>query len=259
MRQGFIALFLICAEVAVANANDMSISFIGGVPHVQEERDVAMVSEHLRFRLFPGETTPLPEGVTCHPDEETEFPSTDPDDPRPWNCRLMRYYNGVRLEEPEWYLHRYQGLHAELTYTFRNQGEQARNLEIGLPWENNQLMLGLDWEDWGVDSDEDGVVDSCQRILESPADERDGWTATVELAYGAPQTEQRLSMGDSPTDFCDRADLFGILVEEVEEGNEEAAALLEQLRYHEDSRYPSNVPEVFAGCLELVRARAVDE
>lgn len=409
MREGLIAVFLVCALASEVNANDVSISFIGGVPHIQEEDDVTMVREHLRFRLFPWETTPLPEGVSCQPDNEAEIPSTDPDDPRPWHCRLLRYRNGVRLEEPEWHLERYRELRAELTYTFRNQGDEATSLGIGLPfdmprpgdsgdlsgpsiedeiedfstsldgetvlvtrydlteeeeqqlegvrfnrlysvtvdfqpgqertlvhnylsrvttrssgggnsfvyllrtgrgwagpigqveiefdlpdlgpcllsslpytlvdgvvhvsltdwepqsdftleWETNGFMLGLNWEGWNTDSDNDGVVDACQRLLEGPVAERDGWAATVELAYGAPQTEERLSRAESPTDFCDWADLFMSLVDEVDEWeNEEAAALLEQLRYHADSRYPSNVPTNLADCLELIHTHAATD
>ncbi|MBU1457063.1 MAG: DUF4424 domain-containing protein [Proteobacteria bacterium] len=409
MRHGFIALFLVCALASEVNANDVSISFIGGVPHIQEEDDVTMASEYLRFRLFPHETSPLPDGISCQPDDEAEIPSTDPDDPRPWHCRLLRYRNGVRLEDPAWHLERYRELRAELTYTFRNQGEQPRTLEIGLPfdmprpgdsgdlsgpsiedeiedfstsldgeevpvtrydlsvqeeeqlegvrynrlysvtvsfepgqertlvhsylgrvttrssgggnsfvyllrtglgwagpigqveiefhlpdvgpcllsslpytlvdgvirvsltdwepqsdftleWETNGFMLGLNWEGWNVDYDNDGVVDSCQQLLAGPAEEHNEWAATVELAYGARQTEERLSTAESPTDLCDWADLFMNLVDEVEEwGNEEAAALLEQLRYHEDSRFPANIPAAFASCLERIRAGGGDE
>ena len=67
----------------VSQANDSSIAFVGGVPHIQDESDVALVSENLRFRLFPSESMELPVGITCETyGQEAPVPSSDREDTR---------------------------------------------------------------------------------------------------------------------------------------------------------------------------------
>ena len=116
-------------------ANDSSIAFVGGVPHIQEEPEVALVSEHLRFRLFPGESMELPDGITCETyGQEVPVPPSDQSDTRSWFCATRHYRDGERSSEPEWYLSKGRLLLADLTYTFQHQGGETKTLAVGLPF-----------------------------------------------------------------------------------------------------------------------------
>lgn len=92
---------------APALANDSSITFIGGVPRLQQENQVAMQAEKLVFSFVPSAATPKA--------------------PRAPYCSDGWYADGaVCRSEPHW--------QADLLYTFVNRGP-ARTLTIGLPFE----------------------------------------------------------------------------------------------------------------------------
>lgn len=107
MQRLFLAGLMVGMSCLPGLANDTSFTFIGGVPKIQTEKQIAMQSEKLEFRYLP-----------------------DPPAPKPVQGECPRGYyfdNGVCEGGEELW-------QADHSYTFVNHGP-ARTLTIGLPFD----------------------------------------------------------------------------------------------------------------------------